>query len=158
MALAAETMPLSRPPSVGGWMIASALLSVFAVSLGYTAAVLGGVLPPGWSGWGCLALAAAVVGGAGGLVAGRQMRVATGSLERLQATADRVPAMEQEVAARRASLRQTRHDIRGALSPALLASDRLLGSSDPAIKRSAEIVVRSVDRAIALLADNPDAG
>ena len=157
MALAAETLPPARPASVAGWTTASALLSVLAASLGYATAILMGVLPPGWSGWGCLAVAAAVVGGAGGFVAGRQMRMMADLLERLRAKAELVSGMEQEVATRRAKLRQIRHDIRGALSPALLATDRLLISPEPTIKRSAEIVTRSVDRAITLLSDNSDA-
>ncbi len=39
------------------------------------------------------------------------------------------------------------HDLRGAFSPALLASERLLGHEDPAVRRAADIVLRAIDRA-----------
>ena len=45
-----------------------------------------------------------------------------------------------------------RHDLRGALSPALIMSDRLLESTDPAVRRTGEAVIRSIERAAALLA------
>ena len=44
-----------------------------------------------------------------------------------------------------------RHELRGALSPALMVSDRLLRSEDPLIRRAGEAVVRSVERATALI-------
>lgn len=44
-----------------------------------------------------------------------------------------------------------RHELRGALSPALMVSDRLLRSEDPLIRRAGDAVVRSVDRATALI-------
>ena len=57
--------------------------------------------------------------------------------------------------------RRLRHDIRGALSPALLTADRLLTHADPAVQRAGDIVVRAVERAAALLSDTqappPDA-
>ena len=157
MAPAAETSSPTRPPPMASWIAASGLMAVFAASIGYAAAILLDVLPPTWSGLVCLACAAAVIGAVSGLLAGRQARVAAGLTNAFRAQAELVPALEAQVETRRAKLRQIRHDIRGALSPALLATDRLLASPDPAIKRSAEIVVRSVDRAIVLLADNPDA-
>ncbi len=157
MARAAETSSPTRPVPVASWVAASGLITGFAASLGYAAAILAHVLPPSWSGWVCLAVAAAAVGSAGGLAAGRQARASAGLIEGFRTRAELVPALEEQAAERRAKLRQIRHDIRGALSPALLAIDRLQASSDPAIRRSAEIVVRSVDRAIALLAESPDA-
>ena len=45
-----------------------------------------------------------------------------------------------------------RHDIRGALSPALIMSDRLIESTDPGVRRAGEAVIRSIERAAALLA------
>ena len=45
-----------------------------------------------------------------------------------------------------------RHDLRGVLSPALIVSDRLVASSDPAIRRAGEAVVRSIEQASALIA------
>ena len=96
------------------------------------------------------------LGTIGGIFADRRHKPSAAEMANLRAQAGRVGELEQELATRRAHLRQIRHDIRGALSPALLASDRLLASPDPAIKRSADIVVRSVDRAIVLLADSPE--
>ena len=49
------------------------------------------------------------------------------------------------------SLRRLRHDVRGALSPALLTADRLLTHADPAVQRAGDIMVRAVERAAALL-------
>lgn len=39
------------------------------------------------------------------------------------------------------------HDLRGVLSPALLAAERLLASPEASVRRGGEIVVRAVDRA-----------
>ncbi len=44
-----------------------------------------------------------------------------------------------------------RHELRGALSPALMVSDRLLRNDDPLIRRAGDAVVRSIDRATALI-------
>ena len=44
-----------------------------------------------------------------------------------------------------------RHELRGALSPALMISDRLLKSQDPLIRRAGDTVVRSVARATDLI-------
>ena len=44
-----------------------------------------------------------------------------------------------------------RHNLRGALSPALMMADRLIAHGDPAVQRAGEIVVRSIDRATALI-------
>ncbi len=49
-----------------------------------------------------------------------------------------------------------RHDLRGVLSPALMMSDRLLSHTDPAVQRAGNAVVRSIDRATALLAESKD--
>ncbi len=57
----------------------------------------------------------------------------------------RIDAIETRVAG-------LRHDLRGALSPALIMSDRLAESADPAVRRAGEAVVRSIERASALLA------
>jgi signal transduction histidine kinase len=46
-----------------------------------------------------------------------------------------------------------RHDLRGILSPALLSADRLSNSQDPATRKAADIVIRSVERAATRLAD-----
>jgi len=47
-----------------------------------------------------------------------------------------------------------RHDLRGVLSPALMMADRLLRNEDPAVRRAGQAVVRSVERATTLLAEN----
>ena len=52
-------------------------------------------------------------------------------------------------------VRALRHDIRGALSPAMLIADRLLAHDDPAVRRCGDVVLRSVERAVDLLADAP---
>lgn len=45
------------------------------------------------------------------------------------------------------------HDLRGILSPALLAAERLQAHSDPSVRRSADALVRAVDRATEALRD-----
>ena len=47
-----------------------------------------------------------------------------------------------------------RHKLRGVLSPALMVSDRLLKNDDPAIRRAGDAVVRSIERATALIVRN----
>ena len=47
-----------------------------------------------------------------------------------------------------------RHDLRGVLSPALMMTDRLLKHADPSVQRAGSAVVRSIERATALLASN----
>ncbi len=50
-------------------------------------------------------------------------------------------------------LSRLRHDLRGVLSPALLTADRLLASSDdPAVRRAAETMIETIDRATRILA------
>ena len=55
-----------------------------------------------------------------------------------------------------ATLSAIRHDVRGALSPALIMTDRLLAHSDPAIVRAGQAVAKSVDRATTLLIATKD--
>ena len=62
--------------------------------------------------------------------------------------------LEQRVRLLEDSSAHLRHDLRGVLSPALMMADRLLRNDDPAIRRAGEAVVRSVERATALLAEN----
>jgi hypothetical protein len=45
------------------------------------------------------------------------------------------------------------HDLRGILSPALLSAERLLTSTDPSARRSAEVMLRAVDRAAAAVSE-----
>ena len=51
-----------------------------------------------------------------------------------------------------AGVASLRHDLRGALSPALIFSDRLVSSTDPTIRKAGEAVVRSIEQASALIA------
>ena len=46
-----------------------------------------------------------------------------------------------------------RHDLRGILSPALLTAERLLAYEDPVVRRAGEIMVTTVERASARLAE-----
>ncbi len=60
-------------------------------------------------------------------------------------SADEPPA-ERRLAELEAATSTLRHDVRGALSPAMLVADRLLDSNDPATKRAGEVVVASIER------------
>lgn len=62
---------------------------------------------------------------------------------------DAAQARINEVEAQVSSLR---HELRGALSPALILSDHLVASTDPAIRKAGEAVVRSIEQASALIA------
>jgi hypothetical protein len=64
---------------------------------------------------------------------------------------------QQEIAALRVQASALRHDLRGILSPALLTADRLANSQDPASRKAADIVIRSVERATQRLADKGSA-
>jgi len=48
-------------------------------------------------------------------------------------------------------VRRLRHDLRGALSPAMLTADRLLSHPDPTARRYGEVICQSVERAAQLL-------
>lgn len=61
-------------------------------------------------------------------------------------------AAQARIDAIEAGVASLRHDLRGALSPALILSDRLVASSDPAIRKAGEAVVRSIEQASALIA------
>ena len=51
------------------------------------------------------------------------------------------------LAAMTQALARTSHDLRGVLSPTLLAAERLENSPEPATRRAGEIMVRAVERA-----------
>ncbi len=61
-------------------------------------------------------------------------------------------AAQARINAIEADVSNLRHDLRGALSPALILSDRLVASTDPAIRKAGEAVVRSIEQASALIA------
>ena len=64
------------------------------------------------------------------------------------------PTLEERIRVMEDSTMRLRHDLRGVLSPAMLMTDRLLRNEDPAIRRAGQAVVRSIERATALLAEN----
>ncbi len=69
----------------------------------------------------------------------------------IDGSAARLAEVEQEISF-------LRHELRGALSPALMVSDRLLKNDDPLVRRAGDAVVRSVERATALIGqDRPAA-
>ena len=53
----------------------------------------------------------------------------------------------------RRRLQSLRHDLRGALSPAMLSADRLTTHADEKVRRAANVVMSSLERSTALLAD-----
>ena len=60
-------------------------------------------------------------------------------------------AAQARIDALQAQASTLRHDLRGALSPALIVSDRLIANADPAIRRAGETVARSIEQASALI-------
>lgn len=61
------------------------------------------------------------------------------------------PAIAIRLTALEAAIKTLRHDLRGALSPAMMVTDRLIASPDPAIARAGQAVLRSVTRASEIL-------
>jgi hypothetical protein len=70
-----------------------------------------------------------------------------------RAQLDAASGAQVELAELRSQLSSLRHDLRGILSPTLLVADRLTGSADPAIRRAGDVMVRTVERATARLAE-----
>ena len=126
------------------WFITLTLLAFSGEAVGVAANRLVGTP----AAWGVFLIVALVLGG-----------VTTATLRLLPSRPAEDPrmALELALADRIEQQRKLRHDIRGALSPVLLVADRLLNHADPAVKRSGEIMVRTVDRATALLAESSDA-
>ena len=60
---------------------------------------------------------------------------------------------EERVATLEALVSKTRHDVNGALTPALMVADRLRSSEDPAMKAAGEKIVASILRATQILKD-----
>ncbi len=65
---------------------------------------------------------------------------------------DYAAAAKAQVDAIESQIKGLRHDLRGALAPAMIMADKLTVSSDPAVRKSGEAVVKSIERASALLA------
>jgi hypothetical protein len=76
------------------------------------------------------------------------------ALQTLRAQLDAAGAAQIHLADLRAQVSSLRHDLRGILSPALLTADRLVGSDDPGIRKAGDVVVRTVERATARLAES----
>jgi hypothetical protein len=72
--------------------------------------------------------------------------------ELIDALTHRAKQAEQLSANQQHELSHLRHDLRGILSPALLLADRLSMSEDPLAKRTAEAMIRTVERAEKALA------
>jgi len=75
-----------------------------------------------------------------------------GVMPRPGPTALSYAAIQARVDAIEAQTASLRHDLRGVLSPALIVSDRLAVSADPAVRKAGEAVIRSIERASALIA------
>ena len=143
---------LSRAGQIGQASVASAAIALAASALGYAAgrAAGGGTLP-----WLLMALATV----AGAAIATillesavlRPLRSTGAELEAARRHLRDRAALQADLADRTEQQRRLRHDIRGALSPVLLVADRLLAHTDPAVQRSGDIMVRTVERATALL-------
>ena len=73
------------------------------------------------------------------------------SVQRAEPGAPGDTAAQARIDALQMQVSRLRHDLRGALSPALIVSDRLIASTDPAVRRAGETVVRSVEQAWALI-------
>ncbi len=58
---------------------------------------------------------------------------------------------EQRIAELERLVSRTRHDVNGALTPALMVADKLRSSADPAVSAAAEKMAASILRAAAIL-------
>jgi hypothetical protein len=120
-----------------------------------------GALPQYPLAWVALVGVALIVGGIGTALLNRLLLrpLAQAAIERedLGTRALAGEACQAQLSSLAEQHRRVRHDIRGALSPALLTADRLLGHADPAVKRAADIMVRAVERTSNLLAGPEEA-
>ena len=131
--------------------------------LGYGICVAGSVLPSASAAWLAFAAASLVTGGVVSVLAGRLWfapgRAIAAELDELRGQAAENQALRQDLSSRLEQQRRLRHDLRGALSPVLLVADRLGAHPDPAVKRSGDIMLRTVERATTLLEEpSPPAG
>ena len=60
------------------------------------------------------------------------------------------PVPDDRAASMAIAIRRLTHDIRGALSPALLAAERLERHDDPAARESAAVIIRTLQRVASL--------
>lgn len=61
------------------------------------------------------------------------------------------PDLPSRITSLETLLSRTRHDVRSALAPAMLAADMLHENPDPRVQRSAGTVLRAIDRVLQLL-------
>lgn len=116
---------------------------------GEAAAWLAGGLVLAGVGWVLCATLTMLLAAVGTLLVGQLVLVPMTSRE---------AALIAELRERAEERRQLRHDLRGALSPALLTVDRLLANADPSVRRAGEMTLRAVERASALLLEGDDEG
>jgi len=60
-------------------------------------------------------------------------------------------ALQARIATLETAITELRHDLRGILSPAMLVADRLIGHSEPGVRRAGEVMIRCVEQAAKLL-------
>ena len=146
-----------RAGHVWFWFALFICLVFCGEGLGSAASLLVGGQPQRWPAWGAFAGVAVLVGGVGAVLLNWLLldrhRQLVAEMPELRKQAVAGQECQLQLAGRAEQQRRLRHDLRGALSPALLMADRLLTHADPAVKRAGEIMVKSVDRAASLLAD-----
>jgi hypothetical protein len=146
----------------GPWCLLIAVLVICGEGLSYAACSLEDTALPHPHAWLLGAVVALMAGAVGAmlldwLVLDNQRRLVR-EAEDLRADAQAKPVLEAALATRIEAQRRLRHDLRGALSPALLTADRLLSNADPAVKRAGQMMVMAVERASALMAEDPANG
>jgi len=82
---------------------------------------------------------------------GNEIAIASRELAAMQAELRTALWRNARLAALGTAVAKVSHDLRGILSSAMLAADRLIGHTDPTVRRSAEIVVRAVEQATELV-------
>jgi hypothetical protein len=83
--------------------------------------------------------------------------VAMGMMRRQSAPAAAAPSAAAPAAAPAEPMDQKwrvlRHDVNGALSPAMLAADRLSENQDPSVSRAANTILASLQRCVDIMND-----
>ncbi len=83
--------------------------------------------------------------------AGDEIAIAARELAAMQAELRTALWRNARLAALGTAVAKVSHDLRGILSSAMLAADRLSGHTDPIVRRSSDIVVRAVEQATDLV-------
>ena len=150
-----------RAGPIGRWLTLLVLLVFCGEVFSAVACLLLGARPLGLGAWTVFGVGAVLLGSAGTALLHWRVLDPSSRLAReeaaLQQQAAATAELELALAGRIEQQRRLRHDIRGVLSPVLLIADRLLNHADPAVKRSGEIMVRTVERATVLLGDTSEA-